>query len=66
MTPAQKERILNELNWNTEWYYKNREAGFEKAASTNWDTVKGMQKALELMGYATDFIVGIGWTITNA
>lgn len=66
MTQYQKECIEKELKWQTEWYQKNRDSGFDKQAEAHWHTIKGMQKILAIMGHDTECDPDtMNWTITN-
>ena len=66
MTQVQKERIEKELKWQTEWYQKNRDGGFDAQAEKHWHTIKGMQYVLGIMGHDTDYNPDtMEWTILN-
>lgn len=65
MTTEQMEAIKKELKWESHWYQRNRDTGFDEQADRNWNTIKGMQKALWLMGFDTECNPEtLEWTIT--
>ena len=66
MTRAQEERIKTELKWESEMYQQNRDAGYDKQAEAHWNTMKGMQKVLAMLGHDTECDPEtFEWTITN-
>lgn len=66
MTQEMKERLQKELEWNTYWYHKYRNAGFDKQAEANWNTIKGIQITLDIMGFDTECNPDdCSWTITE-
>lgn len=60
------DRIREELEYESKTWNEYYQSGFDKDALRHWYTMKGIQKALDILGYDTECDTNTwSWTITK-